>query len=901
MDAKEKAVKPTSTPTSKKRRGLKIFLMTFGGLIALTLLMLIAAPMFLSSSGGTRFLLNKINHAIDGQVGMGTLSLGWFSGVKMTELTFESGDGATQVMVDRIETHPRLVALLGGRVEMGKTVIDRPQINLRLAAPTQERRTAKESTPKPTSDTAFVLPVHRIDLSVRDGKATLEMADAHARIQQVTFKNIAANVALNEPGKPSTLNVAVDVADGDTPGTLRAEGQVTPAAGWTLEDTDGTFTVSIQKLNLESLRPLLALAGKDVQMGGVLNANANVLIKKGNPEVVKADAVVTNFSQDIGGQKMTFSDPLTLTADVGMSGGTLKINTLNVKTPFLTAQCSGGMETLDYAVWADMAKTQAFAKQFTDLGGLGMAGQLDVAGKLNLGEGTIATVGKGTVKNLLLTKDGQKTPQTDVSLDYNAAMDNQKGLLKVPSLTLAMLPGTVYIKDLSMPTGDTDGGIPPIAVNAQANLDLAKVWPYAQILGGAPKEITLAGMLDAAVFVQTKEDIMQVKTDKTRIQKLRIVKADSEPFEQDEVRLSADVLLDMLKQSINIKAFDMQGAKGETLIKIHKGKVEQSAEKGIKTMDGQIEAEYDLKAISTVASPFLPQGLSVEGKRKDSFVFSSRWPENEPDKKLANLNAGGALGFEKARYMGLNFGPTELKLNVKQGRAAIDIPDADVNGGKVRFAGDINLAEKPMRLTLRKPAQVVENVKIDDVISEALLQYLSPVFANSRSVSGTANLSCSELAIPLGGGTPKDINLAGNVSLTDVRLNSPLLGLFSTALRTEGLNLFSIPSTAFTVKDGFVRYPDMPLVFGNRYTLRFSGAIGIEQKSLAMNVDVPISDRVYKIPLVGKLDDPKPDFGRLILGNIAEQIPAKDEKTREAIDKGLQIFEGVLKQPRDKQ
>lgn len=891
-----KPIEKTAVVSKKKRSVLKTLAMVFAGVVVLLLLMVFGTPMFLSSSGGTQFLLGKINGSVDGHVGMDNFSVGWLSGVKLTNLTYESGDGATQVKVGRFETQPRYSALLGGRVDMGKTVIDQPQIYLKLSsAPDSEKTASPEpSSPKDSSGATFALPVQMIDLEILDGNATVELLDANSQVQRVTFKNIASKVEMNEPGTESRLALSADMANGKDAGSLKAEGAVTPPKkGWTLEDTDGVFKVSISKLDLETLRPLLAMAGQDVQMSGVLDADANVQIRKGAVETLIADATVTDFSQGAGAQKMTFAEPVTLSAQVGMKGDTIRIDKLDVNAPFCKVKCSGGTETLDYAVTADLAKTQAFAKPFTDMSGYGMNGQLSVSGKLNMAEGTMATAGKGSVKSLLLSKDGKNAPQTDVSLDYDVTMDNTKKLLKVASATLTMLPGTISARNVSVPMGAT--GIPPVTLAAQANLDLAKTWEYAKILGGAPTDIAMAGMLDSAVSVETKDDIMRVKTDKTRIQKLSVLKTGSEPFIQDEVQLTADVTLDMLKQSVGIQAFDMQGAKGETLIKVTKGKLEQSSAKGVKTLNAEVEAEYDLQTLSSMAAGYMPEGLKVQGKRKDHFTASSQWPENEPDKMMANLNAKGGLGFAKAEYMGLNFGPTELQLNVKQGQAAIDMPDADVNGGKVRFAGDINLAQKPMMLTLRKPTQVVENVKIDDVISAKLLQYLNPVFAKGTGVTGTANLSCSTLAIPLGGGTPKDINLAGNIGLTDVRLNSPILGMIKGALRTEAMDLFSIPQSAFTVKNGLVEYADMPLVFGGSYTLHFRGAIGLENKSLKMDVDVPVDNKTVVVPLTGTLDRPQPDLTRLALSNITEQIPIKDEKTKEAVDKGMQILEGIFK------
>jgi hypothetical protein len=899
METEKKTTGQTQTKTVKKRSLLKILMVVFVVIIGIALLIVAAAPMALSSSGGTRFLLGQINQSVDGQVGMDKLSVGWFSGVKLSNLTYESDDGATQVKVGRIETQPSYTALIGGRVDLGKTVIDTPQLYLKVSSVPERRPPAstpptKSPSPKPAAPTGFVLPVHLMNLEVLAGNATIELVDADARTQRVTFKNIASTVVLNEAGQTSQLNVSLDVANGQEAGSVRAEGAVTPSTkGWTLEDTDGTFQVTITKLDLESLRPLVAMAGLDVQTGGVLNADANVQIRKGNIETLNAEARVTNFSQGVGEQKMVFSDPVELSLQGGMKDNTVRIDKLNVKAPFCTVACSGSTETLEYTVTAKLAETQNFVKQFSDLGGYGMAGDLDVKGRLNLGEKLISSAGKGTIKNLLLSKDGNNAPQTDVSLAYDAAMDSAKNAIKVNTATLEMLPGTVSIRNLSMST-DTMG-TSPVNLEAQANLDLGKAWPYAQILGGAPADTSLAGMLNAAVSVETKADIMRVKTDATNITKLRVAKTGSTPFEQDAVKLTADVSLDIVRQSIGINTFDMQSSKGETLIKITKGKIEQTAADGVKSLDGQIEAEYDLKAVSSMAAAYMPEGLSVQGKRKDSFVFSSQWPESDPDKMMANLNGRANVGFEAAEYQGLKFGPTELSVNVKQGQAAIDIPDANVNGGKVRFAGDINLAEKPMTLKLRKASQVVENVKIDDVVSAKLLQYLNPVFANGTGVSGTANLSCSTMAIPLGGGTPKDINIAGNIGLTNVRLNSPILGLFKSALRKDGMDLFSIPSTAFTVKDEKVQYTDMPMTFGQNFALSFGGAIGLD-KSLRMNVKVPVDNKTYVVPLSGTLDKPQPDFGSLVLSNITEQIPIKDEKTKEAVEKGLELLDGIFRQ-----
>jgi hypothetical protein len=140
------------------------------------------------------------------------------------------------------------------------------------------------------------------------------------------------------------------------------------------------------------------------------------------------------------------------------------------------------------------------------------------------------------------------------------------------------------------------------------------------------------------------------------------------------------------------------------------------------------------------------------------------------------------------------------------------------------------------------------------------------------------------LAIPLGGGTPDNIGLIGSVGLTDVHLNSPLLGLFKEAMRNEGLDLFSIPPSPFTVKNGLVQYADMPMLFGSDFALHFSGSIGLDQ-SLAMEVGIPVDDRNIAVPLGGTLTKPELNMAKLIQSEGRQLIEQEIQRGLEKIFK----------------
>jgi hypothetical protein len=95
----------------------------------------------------------------------------------------------------------------------------------------------------------------------------------------------------------------------------------------------------------------------------------------------------------------------------------------------------------------------------------------------------------------------------------------------------------------------------------------------------------------------------------------------------------------------------------------------------------------------------------------------------------------------------------------------------------------------------------------------------------------------------------------------------------------------------------------MPLMFGRTWGIHFGGSIDLMNKALSMNVKAPTSKaadaKLVVVPLAGTIENPQLDAGKFLMGNITEQlkeqIPAKDEKTKEAIEKGLDILDGILK------
>lgn len=890
----------SETVKSKKHSFLKKIIWAVCILLMILVLLVALLPTLISTSLGKQIIVSQINHATDGNIQINTLSLGWFSGLKLSGVTFKDSTGDTSVSVNEVRLNPKLSSLLRGQINLTDGLIDKPQVDILVKQ--LPPKTASTEPEKPSGPSApaqpIALPLEKLALQLREGTVAIRTDNPP---QKLEFKNISSQVDINPLGQTSTLSLAMAVGGMGQQGDVKAQGSVTPAKDLALKGTSGDVQVELVNLKLEDFKPLLALAGQKIDIAGLLNAKADVKLNDGQFEKIAADATIENFKQTLDGKTTTLEKPVKIKALAAMIDNKIRIDNASVDSSFCTATCKGDLEQLTYQAKADLAGVQAFAAQFTDMAGYKLAGSLNATGSVTLKNETIAAAGSADFQNLAIAKGTNKMPPSAVKINYDVVHDGAAKLLKANSVDASLDAGKVVVKSLSMPLDPEK--MTQLSAQADIKLDLKKALDLAKVFAAdsLPADLTLAGNLNSIIDIKPQGSDIAFRTDKTEIQKLAIGQGTEAPFTQDTLTLVASGTVNPATKAFSTQ-FDLEGKKAQSLM-IFKGTVSQKAEQSKTALAGSIEADYDWKEVTAMAKPFLPEGLAMEGKRSDKITFASTYPSNDPNAMLANLNADAALGFQKADFKGLKFGATELKLNIKQGQAAIDLPDADVNGGKVRFAGDVNLTQKPMVLKLRQPAAVVENVKIDDVLSANLLQYLHPIFAKSSNVSGTANLSCKTLVIPLGGGSPKDIDIDGTVGMTDVKLTSKLLAVVKEAMRDDGLNLFSIPASPFTVKNGLVKYDDMPLMFGRTWGIHFGGSIDLMNKALSMNVKAPTSKaadaKLVVVPLAGTIENPQLDAAKFLMGNITEQlkeqIPAKDEKTREAIEKGLDILDGILK------
>jgi hypothetical protein len=231
--------------------------------------------------------------------------------------------------------------------------------------------------------------------------------------------------------------------------------------------------------------------------------------------------------------------------------------------------------------------------------------------------------------------------------------------------------------------------------------------------------------------------------------------------------------------------------------------------------------------ISAFASVFLPEGLIMEGKRSDSLHFESHYPTDKPELMKKNLNASGTFGFEKASYFGLNFGKTNVSLNIRNGLADLNIPETLVNEGKLRFSGKVDLTQEPLMLRLEKPLQVIESVHVNEEMTKTLLARMNPLFAQQADISGYVNLKCNQLQISFSSTETKELFIDAVVSIENAQLKPE--GLIKMILRKDDntpVQTQLLP-TQFILKDELISYDSMEFHL-DQYPTGFSGKMRLD-------------------------------------------------------------------------
>jgi len=884
-----------ATKNPKGRAGQKIKRKVFKLVVVVAVVLVILAfflfPMFVSSEKGRGVILSRISRSIEGSMDIGNLSMGWSKGIELEDFSFNDAAGLIFFSAKKIAAKPHYLAILFGNLSFGKTIIDQPRIIINLEQrPKKQTEVPKLST---VERPQVLFPIKQIDLEVKAGTADINLTSQDKSVRNLKISDIQSRIDLKPPGKTSSFDIAMELGDTET-SNISAKGSLKPPAtkSWSLRGTTGDFTVNINELDLASLTPLFALAGKDVQAAGKLNADIEVNIDDGRFNKLQADAVLSGFKKKIDGKEVFVDEPVKINAKIQSDEKAVTIEKLNIESSFCRLDCKGDAEQIDYILNADLKGVQEFAGQFVSFSDYKIKGSISAKGKAIFDEKMINANGQSTINELVLSDAKTVTPSTSAQISFDVSADTDKDLLTVRAAKITADPGEVRIADALVPLSSLSSS--ELAMDVSANLDLQKLKPFAVLFASLPEEMEIAGIAESKLNITSQKNAYRVVTNSTKITNLKILSPGQEPFDQNEVTLVLDASIDPAQKSVSVEKLELISPQ----IKILKGKFNKNTKKGKTNLTGQLDCEYDWSAVGAVAAPFLPEGLKLQGKRKDTINFTSEYPATQPDKMLANLNTSGKIGFEQAEYMGMFFGATEIEMQVKKGLLEISPFSTVVNNGQFNFAANADFNTKPTLLKTPGPVHIVKSIQINDETSRKLLMYVNPLFANAVNVSGIADFHCEKLAVPLAADNKEDIEVVGTIAIEKLHLeSSDLLGQILTAI---GINrsdaVITLRPTNFILRDGMMRYDNMQMDIDD-VPVNFKGIIGLDGK-LDMNVTLPYTlkgktTRVDKesagqritLPLKGTVNKPEIDFGKLFEIQTKQLLEDEAEKL---IRKGLE-------------
>ncbi|MBN2594382.1 MAG: hypothetical protein JXA81_12820, partial [Sedimentisphaerales bacterium] len=664
-------------------------------------------------------------------------------------------------------------------------------------------------------------------------------------------------------------------ASGTLPTTFKSLGDLLGDDSTT--NLKGDFNCNVAAVLAQMPKTLGLKEGTQVT-SGQLTGNIATVTQAGRKQI-RASATLAGLAGTVEGKKIALSEPIKTEASVSSGKAGMNFDKIDVSAPFAKINCAGSAEAIQYSAEADLTKLQSELGQFIDIGPYQLAGAFLSKGQVSIKDDKIITTGSSVISNLRVdAQDGNSVSEPKAQIDSAVDFDKKNNVVALNSVTARTSFGQVSLKDGVVPLNKDSAQSLHMDVSA-SNLDLAKIKPFAVMFGSLPKDTQLAGIAESEVKVTSENDTFHIVTEKTNIKNIEFSSPGKKPFKQPNASIVADV-------SVNPTNFTYSGKLDlvSDQFKVHINLANQNKENLNSELKGNADLEYDWSAVSAVAAPYLPEDLTLQGKRKDTITFTSEYPTGQKDKLMANLNARGKVGFDKAGYMGLDFDSTDVDIQVQNGLLNIAPFTTTVNEGQFNFAGGADFKQKPSLFRAAKPMYIIKDVKITDEMVKKLLKYVNPIFAEAVNVSGVTNFNCQQLAIPLSALAKNNATVIGTISMSQVRLeSSDLLGQILTLFGGSARGtVITIHPTRFVLQNGVLQYDDMQIDVGDN-PVNFKGAIGLD-KSLDMTVTLPYTtagrtarvDRETRgaritLPLKGTVDQPRLDTDKLLELQLKEQ------------------------------
>ena len=918
-----------STPTKKKRRWPKILAWTAAVVVLLLVGLVALAPTLVSTGPGTALVAKIAQGQINGKLTLSGLSVGWFSGTKLNEAIVEDDNGVRVAELANLTSGLTLLDAIRGNLDLGDASLrlSLPTVVVKSDGTTNLDHVFRLDEPS-TSKTE--IPDLKGSLKI-DGEVTVQYLGAAAdpTTRPTTppppvSVNFDGTKLVFGPNKSLNHTVPLALRVNSTPaGTVTAVGDVDLNS---LTSTSGDLPTLKEKLDVQDLKLaavstlMTALGVTDVTLagdfGGTLDADTTANTLKA--DFAGSDVVVTQRGVDGAADKGYRTKNLTLTADGGFEfadspattqpsapAGKRPILTLksskfatddltatlagtfdplrpdpladfvtlatdlaiNVQSDFLTVKGGGpnlGLLTLDAA-----GNVDDFRERF---GGLVDFGTLDPSGRfaatIKTTRSLVPGIGRTLVVNYDVTAsdlratlpaaapaDAPAAPAGTISSAPPATLRlgkiafNGNGLVSDKTKALSGANGKFRVVDAQNRTlaggGFTASGLDAESANAaKVSLDALSLPDYAAL------RQALAGIVD-------------LPEPASPVGKIDVTAAATYDAASKTVTLAEPLKVLLAGQPLaSVAATATQS--GETAWQV-----------------SDLAADVELPAVNALYESLYGEKLS-SGEPADgrlSVRAASDQPLRFDTSDVAKTLAGQLqVLMDDVRAQGFTAsGSLPVVLDGLKFTVPGDAVPLDVNGGAVQLAGAVfDAAGEQTTLVLPPPGkhkQLVNNVSINPVLSEALGKYVNPAFVHAAEASGLLDvnvaaaspLNLSDLTGPTGG----KVDLT--FSLRDMHLVNPqikeLTGPYLSQLNAvPGINV-DVPSNLDMLEGNILdarvglnngtadtditfNVADPRELFGKGkvdqskltlYPLHFSGSVDLQSYAANLNVGLPQS------------------------------------------------------------
>ncbi|MBN2271694.1 MAG: hypothetical protein JXN61_13830 [Sedimentisphaerales bacterium] len=610
-------------------------------------------------------------------------------------------------------------------------------------------------------------------------------------------------------------------------------------------------------------------------------------VTDGGKKQIKTVADLSGLKGTVSGKPVALSQPVQARVLLSEDKDTVKFDQAGVTSSFANIKASGTMKDIRYDADMDLAKLQSELGQFVDLGGYKLAGRTVETGQITIEPNHITVNGDAQVTDLAISSPNNVTAsEPKAALSFGFEIDQEQNILALNTVTADASFGKVNVKDGVIPLGAESKKAMKLGVNA-SSIDLAKLRPFAVVFGSLSEDKVLRGIAEAQIDITSQKDTYKIATGNTKIRNIEYGSAGQKPFKQSEVSLVGDAVVNTTEKQYAVKAKMFSDAIEADLDLANVSKDGQSQ------LKGKAGLKYDAAAVGDMVSGYLSQDVKFEGKRTTSVEFASQYPADDPNRLMANLSTSQCtFGFDKAGYRGFDVGRADVKAQFAKGVLTIAPFTTSANGGQISLGGRADFTGPSPVISIPQPISM-KGIQINETLSrefKGVFAFLNPAFKDALGVGGTLDLSAEKLEAPLGPESAKRLQVTGSFAMANVRFTPVgVLGEFFKLLGlAQSYSLATVHPTNFTVKDGFLRYDDAMRMDLGKWSVYYRGRVGLD-KSLDMQVELPISGVAMTLPLTGTIDSPvldKSKLGENILQNTLKGLLDKE---------GKGLLDGLLK------